>query len=358
MRKETNAVAYDNRHAFRYCLGMTTVIDSPAVAREPLGAFSAGAAAFDALAAGAALAPLTELGRIRVDGADAASFLQSQLTNDVAHRPADALALNGYCTPKGRLLATFHQWRDGDAVMLELPREILAPVMKRLTMFVLRAKAKLADVSDGTAAWGLVGTQAATRLSQAGLPVPAAAWASAATDGVRVSRLPAAGGVERFLLHADASVDLAARLSLPAVDSGAWWWSEVATAVPTVFAATQEKFVPQMINFEVLGGVDFKKGCYPGQEIVARSQYLGKLKRRMRPGHVAPGAPPAAGTDVLDAEGVAIGTVVMAATAPGGGVDLLLEAPVDRLDGGAVRTAAGTPIALRPLPYELFDPTA
>jgi folate-binding protein YgfZ len=352
MRKDTNAVAYDNRHGFRYCPRMTAVIDPPA-ARAPLGAFRASPAAFEALAAGAALAPLPELGRIRVEGADAASFLQSQLTNDVAHLAADALTLNGYCTPKGRLLATFHQWRDGEAIVLELPREILGPVLKRLSMFVLRAKAKLVDASDATAAWGLTGAQAQARLAQAGLPVPGAPWTSASADGARVSRLPDANGVARFLLHGD----VAARLPLAPVDSGVWWWSEIAAAVPTVFAATQEKFVPQMINFEVLGGVNFKKGCYPGQEIVARSQYLGKLKRRMQPGHLAAGALPAPGSDILDAAGEAVGTVVMAAAAPGGGVDLLFEAPLDRIAAGDLR-AGDAALEVRALPYELFDPTA
>jgi folate-binding protein YgfZ len=128
-----------------------------------------------------------------------------------------------------------------------------------------------------------------------------------------------------------------------------------------VFAATQEKFVPQMINFEVLGGVNFKKGCYPGQEIVARSQYLGKLKRRMQIAHAAVESPPAAGSDVFhSAQEQPIGTVVMAARAPGGGVDLLLEAPVDRLASGTLHLGAvnGAELRILPLPYELFDPTA
>jgi folate-binding Fe-S cluster repair protein YgfZ len=116
-----------------------------------------------------------------------------------------------------------------------------------------------------------------------------------------------------------------------------------------------------MINFEVLGGVNFKKGCYPGQEIVARSQYLGKLKRRMQVAHADLGDPPAAGSDVFQsAQGQPIGTVVMAARAPGGGVDLLFEAPVDRAASGTLHIGAVGGAALRvlPLPYELFDPTA
>jgi folate-binding protein YgfZ len=141
-----------------------------------------------------------------------------------------------------------------------------------------------------------------------------------------------------------------------------WWWSEIMAALPTVFAATQEKFVPQMINFEVLGGVNFRKGCYPGQEVVARSQYLGKLKRRMQRAHVAASAAAvAAAADVFHADAEQpVGTVVLAAPAPRGGTDLLFEAPIDRLQSGTLHLEgrAGPALALRGLPYDLFDPTA
>jgi folate-binding protein YgfZ len=125
-----------------------------------------------------------------------------------------------------------------------------------------------------------------------------------------------------------------------------------------VFAATQEKFVPQMINFEVLGGVNFRKGCYPGQEIVARSQYLGKLRRRMHVAH-ADAADVQPGADIYSSDGQAVGTVVMAAAADGG-TDLLFEVPVERLGSGSLHLVSGSgpKLDVRPLPYELFDPTA
>jgi folate-binding protein YgfZ len=128
--------------------------------------------------------------------------------------------------------------------------------------------------------------------------------------------------------------------------------------VPTVLGATQEKFVPQMINFEVLGGVSFSKGCYPGQEVVARSQFRGKLRRRMQLAHSAVAA--ADGADVYTAgEAEPVGTVVMCAAAPGGGFDLLLECPLDRAESPLrLRAADGPPLELRPLPYEIVDVTA
>ena len=327
-----------------------------------LGAFAASTADLAAVLNAPAVARLSELGTIRVDGADATAFLQSQLTNDVAHLGSDALQLNGYCTPKGRLLATFHQWRDGDAIVLQLPRQLVAPVAKRLSMFVLRAKVRLTDTSDQCTTHALLGPQASAAIRAAGIEPPAQTWSSVENAGLRVSRLPAAPTVaERFLLTQAGSVLPAPLSSLPLVSSDVWWWSEVTAAVPTVFPATQEKFVPQMINFEVLGGVNFKKGCYPGQEIVARSQYLGKLKRRMQVAHAEIEDPPAAGSDVFQsAQEQPIGTVVMAARAPGGGVDLLFEAPVDRVDAGTlhIRAVGGAALRILPLPYELFDPTA
>jgi tRNA-modifying protein YgfZ len=334
-------------------------IDSPVL----LGAFAAPPLDLAAVLRAPAVARLSELGAIRVDGADATTFLQSQLTNDVAHLGTEALRLNGYCTPKGRLLATFHQWRDGDAFVLQLPRELVAPVAKRLSMFVLRAKARLTDISEQQATYALLGPQSSAALASAGINPPSQAWASTVNAGVRVSRLPAAPRVaERFLVTLATGATLPAALaSLPVVASDAWWWSEVAAAVPTVFAATQERFVPQMINFEVLGGVDFKKGCYPGQEIVARSQYLGKLKRRMHVAHAEVDDPPSAGSDVFQStQEQAIGTVVMAARAPGGGVELLFEAPLDRVESGRLHigSADGPALRIEPLPYELFDPTA
>jgi folate-binding protein YgfZ len=307
------------------------------------------------------LAPLPELGVMAVSGPDAVSFLQTQLTNDVAHLAPDALQLNGYCTAKGRLLASFHRWRHGEDVLLRLPRAILPAVMKRLSMFVLRAKVKIADASDQWTTAGLLGHGASEFLRLAGVAVPAAPWTGTRMGDVRVDRVPGSDALpERFLLTSPAAAPPAWAASLPKVSSAAWWWSEIGAAVPTVFAATQEKFVPQMINFEVLGGVNFKKGCYPGQEVVARSQYLGKLKRRMQRAH-ADATGVAVGADVFHSgEAQPVGTVVMAAAAPQGGTDLLFEVPIDRLAEGTLHatSSAGPALVLRALPYALFDPTA
>lgn len=335
---------------------------APAVAHPAAGTWHAPADDLSRALDGPVFAPLSELGVIAVRGADAVPFLQAQLTNDSRGLDAARVQLNGYCTAKGRLLAVFDQWRDGDAILLQLPVEILAPVMKRLSMFVLRAKATLEDASSHWTSFALVGPGSASLL-QSTFGVAPAPGDTSLSDPVRISRLPdGTRAAERFVIRAPASGAEAVRAGLAAarsVASGVWWWSQIDAARPTVVAATQEAFVPQMINLEVLGGVNFKKGCYPGQEVVARSQYLGKLRRRMSLAH-ADGAAAAGGDVFADGQAEPVGQIVMAADAPGGGMDLLFECAVDKMAGMALRAqrADGPRLALRPLPYALVDVTA
>jgi folate-binding protein YgfZ len=314
---------------------------------------------FAAVLRGAVCTELSELGVIEVSGADAVTFLHSQLINDVAHQDESEVRHNGYCTPKGRLLATCDVWRQGELVYLQLPREILAGVLKRLSLFVLRAKARLTDVADEWTTFAVLGAGAGTALDAQAL----AADRSITADAARITRLPAAPPVaERYLLRCPRSAAAAwrDRLALPPVAAGVWWWTQIDAGLPTVFAVTQEQFVPQMINYEVIGGVSFKKGCYPGQEIVARSQYLGKLRRRMSLARVETAAAQA-GADVYAAgEPQPVGRVVMAAAAPHGGMEVLFEAPVERVDNTRLLLGGpdGVPLQVRALPYPLIDVTA
>jgi len=309
---------------------------------------------------GPAWAALDELGVIAVTGADAAAFLQAQLTSDSKGLDAERVQLNGYCTPKGRLIAVFDQWRDGDAICLQLPREILAPVVKRLSMFVLRAKARLDDASADWATFGVLGPGSAAMLGAAFGAAPEVGKAVAA-EGVRINRV--ADGTqarERFMIRCRAAQAETVRSRLRAahpVAAGVWWWSQIDAGHPTVVAATQEAFVPQMINLEVLGGVNFKKGCYPGQEVVARSQYLGKLRRRMSLAHLDADTAMAGGDVWFVGQDPPAGKIALAAAAPAGGMDLLIECPVDRLENQSLHIG-GAPLTLRPLPYTLFDVTA
>jgi tRNA-modifying protein YgfZ len=308
------------------------------------------------------VAPVTDLGLVAVTGDDAASFLHSQLTNDVEHLPPGEARLAGYCTPKGRLLATFLVWRDAEAIWLQLPREQQGALQKRLSMYVLRAKAKLADATldpahEAVIGLGGEGADAALRQHVGLLPsVPYQVETSAAGT---VIRLADAFGKPRFLWLTTADTAIAA---LPALKdklalggNQAWHLASIHAAVPQVTLKTQEQFVPQMVNLELLGGVNFKKGCYPGQEIVARSQYLGKLKRRMALARID-NAAARAGDEVFSAADPEqpCGMVVNAAVNGAGGADALVEMKLAALDEDVhLASAGGASLQFLPMPYPL-----
>lgn len=308
-------------------------------------------------------APITDQGLIAVRGDDAASFLHSQLTNDVQHLGTDEARLAGYCSPKGRLQASFLMWRTADTIYLQLPRELQAALQKRLSMFVLRAKATLCDASlePATAAvLGLGGAAAQAILENLFGALPVRAHAKVDHALGTLVRLPDAFGAARYewITSADTAQAhfpaLAQALALGGNE--AWRLTEIHACVPQITLKTQEQFVPQMVNFELLGGVNFKKGCYPGQEIVARSQYLGKLKRRTALATVE-GATAVAGAEVFDPADPdqPCGMVVNAAPNGDGGTDVLVELKLAALDQGHIRLGAadGAPLRLLPMPYPL-----
>ncbi|PAJ80254.1 CAF17-like 4Fe-4S cluster assembly/insertion protein YgfZ [Burkholderia ubonensis] len=338
---------------------MSTPFASPAAqaAPAPLPVFPRPPAAdFDA--AGAYM-PLPQFGVIDVAGDDAATFLHTQLTNDIEHLDAASARLAGYCSPKGRLLASFLAWRSGHDVRLLVSKDVQAAVQKRLSMFVLRAKAKLADASDALAVVGFAGD---VRAALSGI-------FDALPDGVHVKvdgpagaliRMPDAAGKRRYLwIGPRAEVD--ARLAaldgkLPAVSPAVWDWLDIRAGEPRVTQPAVEQFVPQMINFDVIGAVNFRKGCYPGQEIVARSQYRGTIKRRTALAHAAGDTDAVrAGIELFhsDDPGQPCGMVVNAAAAPAGGVDALVEIKLASLESGSVHLGAadGPALAFEPLPY-------
>ena len=222
---------------------------------------------------------LTDWGVIRASGEDARSFLQGQLTQDVLTLEDHQARLAGLCTAKGRLVASFVVWCTSPTELyLACSADLLAATLKRLSMFVLRAKCKLSDASDELAVWGLAGEAAAALL---GVPLEHAVWSRKGLGGASMIRLPDAmadgQAVPRLLWIAAADTMAPA---LQALQPAAWRWLEVMSGTARIMAATSEQFVPQMVNLELVDGVSFQKGCYPGQEIVARSQYRGTLKRR------------------------------------------------------------------------------
>ncbi len=317
--------------------------------------------------AGGMVAPVTDLGLIAVAGDDAASFLHNQLTNDVEHLDATEARLAGYCTPKGRLQATFLMWRSGQDIYLQLPRAIQAPLQKRLTMFVLRSKARLRDATEEAstgAVLGLAGSKAGEALARHVGPLPAAPYAKVDGDAGTVIRLADALGAPRYLWITSSETAIQAlpqlRETLALGGNAAWHLADIHAGVPQVTQPTQEQFVPQMVNFELIGGVNFKKGCYPGQEIVARSQYLGKLKRRMTLATL-PNAAARAGDEVFSSEDPdqPSGMIVNAAPNGLGGADALVEIKLAALDHEVRHgSAGGTQLAFLPLPYAIDAPAA
>lgn len=312
------------------------------------------------MAAGFA-APLTDLGLLGVSGADALRFLHGQLTNDVEGLAEGQARWYGYCTAKGRLLSVFLGWRQDDGVALSVARPTAQALGRRLQMYVLRAKARVADVSGERVLLGVGGRDARAALERMGFDVPGpmnTARAGAATL-VGLPAVPVAGSdCPRWLLAVPVAEALAAWERLTEAGSGlaqvspeAWRWTEVLAGVPRIVAATAEHFVPQMLNLDLSGGVSFTKGCYPGQEVVARTHYLGKQRRRMHLGRVQ-GGPPSPGTDVLDAAGQPVGRVVLAAAEPDGGACLLYEAQLAAVADGPL-SASGAPIEPGVLPYAL-----
>lgn len=306
----------------------------------------------EALAAktGTTLTPLLAEGLLLVSGEDAETFLQGQLSNDVTQASPRRSQLAAYCTPKGRVLATLLLWVAGEAYALQLPRELAERTAKRLQMYVLRSRVHLAVVSDETAIIGATGAKSFDLVrTQLGISL-SSAYEVGASGGITAIALP--GERVQVVVHAERGIEIWDRLSRHSVPAGqdAWDRRSIAGGIPTVTAATQDQFVPQMLNFELLGGVSFRKGCYPGQEIVARSQHLGQVKRRLArfsvPEEVTPGA-------ALFAAGQPVGTVVNTTPSADGGWELLavvqLEAAQAAHAGVPLRLGAEGPL-LRPLP--------
>ncbi|OZA30739.1 MAG: glycine cleavage system protein T [Hydrogenophilales bacterium 17-61-9] len=309
----------------------------------------------NAAANGTIVADLSQLGVIAFRGEETASFLQGQLTNDLRALHADTAQWNAYCNPKGRLLGNFLMWRQGEDYCLQLSGDILPSVQKRLSMFIMRAKVQARDASDESVRLVVAGKQAAAAVTAAMGGVPEAAMRSVAVDAGQVIRV----GDDKFVLSIApvraAAVWRALRESATPVGAPVWDWLRLNAGIPMIVAATQEQFVPQMVNLEVIGGVNFQKGCYPGQEIVARSQYLGKLKRRMFLAHVAVEAAPGDNLYSADFEGQVTGTVVNAAPAPTGGFDLLAVVQVESANTQTLhlKAADGAALSLKPLPYAM-----
>jgi folate-binding protein YgfZ len=313
---------------------------------------------------------LTDWGLILVEGPDAATLLQSQLSNSVVGlkrtqsgdiaEGLDSVRLVGYCSPKGRLLASawlglFPESNDADdRFALFISRDIAASTAKRLSMYVLRSKVKVLDASND---WDVFGCYQNLQDEQFTAPLKDAL--SLQIPNVLIGNQ----SFQRTLLAKRKKDSTNSAVNEIALSQ--WNSLEVLSAIPRIVLATQEQFVPQMINFESVAGVDFKKGCYPGQEIVARSQYRGAVKRRLQLAHVSLSttalelAKPGVELFLEDDANQPCGMLVLAATSPEDvdRINLQVECKLDSLEAGNIHLGMsdGPLLKIDPLPYPLLE---
>lgn len=316
------------------------------------------AAELVAAGSGTILTDLSHFALIAFAGTDAQSFLQGQLSCDVRQTASGEFACYGsYCTPKGRVLASFLLWQEEGRYIMQLPTAMRAAIHQRLSMFVLRSQVMLSDGNAGTVCIGLAGPDAARLIRQTGGGiVPDSQQGITCNTGYRVIHLDQ----NRFMLaitpEKAPALWLQLREQATPAGTACWDWLTIRAGIPVITPATREEFVPQMVNLDSIGGISFEKGCYPGQEIVARTRYLGKIKRRMYRAHILSKLPLEAGDELFgdDMPEQATGMIVNAAPAPGGGYDVLAVLQTSSVESGCRlhgKTPQGPTLTLLPLPY-------
>ena len=310
--------------------------------------------------AGCALVDLSHLGLIAIGGPEAVDFLQGQVSNDLRELSDSHSQLSSHCSAKGRMLANFRVLRIEDSLFLVLPRTQMAPLLKRLRMFLLRSKATIDDASDALVCLGIVGNCADQALGELFDALPTGDNDITRAGAATLVRVP--GRVPRYLFigpaeQAQALWQLAAEHAVEA-NADLWALHDIRAGLPTVLPETSDAFVPQMANMQLIDGISFTKGCYTGQEVVARMQYLGKLKRRMYTAEVETNIAPRPG-DLLSAPGSkseqGAGRVVDARAVSPGSYALLVVVEISAAEGGEVRLASedgdGPLLAIKAPPY-------
>ena len=306
---------------------------------------------FPALSIGPLLVPGDSLAVIQAHGDEAHDFLQRMLTADVPRPGSGSSVLAGLCTPKGRLLALARVIPQSDSLCLVLPQSIAADTVQRLRMYVLRSKVTLTP-REGE--WRLLqasGAEAQRGLAAQGLPSPETPDTVLGTaEGILVVRLAGSGPRHWILGSAPTVSAIEEKLSdhLPTGSEEQWRLGEIAAGIPQIEATSRELFIPQMINLDHLGGVSFSKGCFPGQEVVARTHYRGQVKQRM---HRATGSgpPPLPGSEIRDPEGGLAGHTVSAVATDGERYSALVSVR-ERALNEAILTLEGAPIQIEHAP--------
>lgn len=307
---------------------------------------------------GTVMADLSQYGLIRFSGDDAPTFLQSQVSCDIREINQQKAQYGSYCTPKGRVLASFLLYQHNDHYFMQLPASLCIPIQKRLSLYVLRANVQLRDASDTLIRIGIAGQNAAalieeiTGLSCTNQPQGVIHHENITILFLTQNRIELIAPIE----NASTLWEHFSQRAKP-VGANCWDWLDIQSGIPVILPETQEEFLPQMINLDAIGGISFKKGCYPGQEIVARTQYLGKLKRRMFLAHIPAVEAVKAGDELysIDMDDQSSGNIVNAALSPNGGFDILAVIQQSSVDSSQIRwqSLQGPVLQIKSLPYSL-----
>ena len=311
---------------------------------------------------GEILCDLSHYGLIAAYGEDAETFLQGQFTNDINNIDLTHSQLSSFCSPKGRMLANFRIFKRDETWYLSLPYELLETTLSRLRMFVMRSKVTLEDADDALVRFGLSGPKVAEQLKAITGSTPDNV--DTVTQNKDYTIIRVAGIEPRFEVYGllEGMTQLWQSLDVDAAPVGANIWEllNIQAGIPVIVAQTTEAFVPQMANMELVNGVDFKKGCYTGQEIVARMHYLGKLKRRMYHISIDTNQAPAPGDSLYAVEskgGSGTGTIVSAQQQADGSYDALAVIQITDAENQPLRLhdADGPEIKVLELPYSLSE---
>jgi hypothetical protein len=311
---------------------------------------------------------LSNLGLLEVSGTDALTFLQGQVTNDVKQLTLSSQAhLTAYCNPKGRMLALFLAFYQNDCFNLQFNRSLLEPIMKRLKMYVMRSKVEIKDNSENFIIFGIDGPEASSILASSltklsfDIELPKKNYEFVTFSNTLILMLPSIAGRTRFQVITDTTNASDIKNTLKQycqVEEQTYWdWLDIKAGIPDVLIATQEQFVPQMLNLDLLNGINFKKGCYTGQEIVARTHYLGSVKRRTYLVEISladksSAESPKAGDKVFDASKNEIGQFVRVANIAENQFDALVELRIESAIAGKVFWNQTT-VNFNALPYNL-----
>ena len=305
---------------------------------------------------------LSHLDLVGVSGDDAASLMQGQFTNDIREVSEQQAQTSAWCNSKGRIMYAFLAFQRDDSYYLSLPPGQVDEFIKRLRLFVLMSKVTLVDASGQWARLGCSGPDIETELERAlAIVPPAQDYQVVNSNGLTVIRVPGLHPRFQVIGDADAMVKLREQLDVAAtgIGRGPWQLLEIASGVAVIDGDNQQAFVPQMVNLQVIGGVSFTKGCYTGQEVVARMEYLGKLKKRMYRAHAHADEAPQPGQDLYLAGSdntQSVGRVVNVAPSPQGGYEMLAVLRIADHDSGAdIRLGRpdGAAISTTGLPYPL-----